>query len=211
MSEPKSRARAITSVLDDVLHWTVRDDRVSFRSDAWALRTPDGTVLIDPLPLDEALAARLAPVQAICLTGGFHQRASWRLREHLGVPVWAPEAASGLDGDPDHRYEADDELPGGLRVLHPPGPAHLHFSFLHERPDGRAALFLGDLLIREDEDSPLMFVPDKLQENPQRTRETVRRLIEEIRPDMLFPAHGPAILERGTAALLEVLARDDQS
>ncbi|GAB4368826.1 MAG: hypothetical protein Kow0062_02310 [Acidobacteriota bacterium] len=208
MSEPKARARAIMPVLDDVLHWTVRDDRIGFRSDAWALVTPDGHVLIDPLPLDDSLLGRLSPVMAICLTGGFHQRAAWRLREHFRAPVWAPEAASGLDGEPDERYEADDILPGGLRALHTPGPAHLHFSFLHERDDNRAALFLGDLLIRPDEDAPLAFVPDRLQENPRRTRETVRMLAEEIRPDILFPAHGPAILERGTAALLDALARD---
>lgn len=211
MSEPRGQARVLEHTRPEVLHWWLNDDRIHFRSDAYALLTDEGSVLIDPLPLDESLLPRLEPVHAIVLTGGFHQRSAWRYRKRFGVPLWAPEMAPGLDFRPDHFYDADEVLPGGLRALHAPGPAHLHFALMHERADGEAALFIGDLLIRPDEASPLAFVPGKLQDNPDRTRETVRQLLEEIRPSILFPSHGAPVLEGASDAMRLALASDAQA
>ena len=210
MSEPRGQARVLEHTLPDLLHWWLNDDRIQFRSDAYALLTDAGSILIDPLPLDESLLPRLAPIHAIVITGGFHQRSAWRYRERFGVPLWAPDMAPGLEFRPDQVYDADDLLPGDLRAIHAPGPAHLHFALLHERPDGGAALFLGDLLIRQDEASPLSFVPGKLQDNPARSRETVRMLLDEIRPDILLPAHGAPILRGGSDAIRLALASDGQ-
>lgn len=207
MSEPKLKARAIAPVVPGILHWSVRDDRIEFRSDAYAVVTPEGTVLIDPLPLEEALVPRLGGVIAICITAGFHQRSCWRFRDMTGAPVWVPEACRGLDASADHRYEADEWLPGGLRALHAPGPAHLHYAFLLDRGASGAALFSGDLLIRPDDDSVFGFVPDKLVENAPRVRESVRELIE-IRPEVLLPAHGAPLATGATDALREALLRD---
>ena len=38
MSEPKSRARRVQGIAPGVLHWTFHDDRIDFRSDAYAVR-----------------------------------------------------------------------------------------------------------------------------------------------------------------------------
>lgn len=207
MSEPKFRARTIHAVVPEILHWTVPDDRIGYRSDAYAVVTPEGTVLVDPLPLEDSLLPRLGRIRAVCLTASFHQRACWRFREASGAPVWAPEAARGLDGTPDHRYEPDELLPGMLRAIHAPGPAHLHFAFLLDRGTGGAALFSGDLLIRSGDDSPLGFVPDKLVENPARTRQSVRDLLE-VQPELLLPAHGAPLLRGATLAMQDALALD---
>ena len=103
MSEPTTFADRIEMPLPGLLHWTLQDDRINFRADAYGLATPDGVVLIDPLPLSEsALSESLDAVAAICLTEGQHQRSAWRYRKRFGAPVHAPEGAHALDESPDH-------------------------------------------------------------------------------------------------------------
>lgn len=200
MSEPRAHAKRIQEISPGIFHWSVHDDRIDYRSDAYALRADEGTVLVDPLPIDASLVSNLGDVAAICLTGGFHQRAAWRYRRVFGAPVWAPEASRGLEEKADHFYESDERLPGGLVALHAPGPAHLHFVFLLERPDHRAALFSADLLIRRTTDDPFGFVPDPLQDNPGRTRESVEALLE-VDADALYPAHGAPLLRGAHEAM----------
>jgi hypothetical protein len=78
MSEPTTFADRVETVVPGILHWTVQDDRIDFRSEAYALSAPGGLVLVDPLPLSESALASLGKVAAICLTAGGHQRSSWR-------------------------------------------------------------------------------------------------------------------------------------
>ena len=55
--------------------------------------SPEGKVLIDPLPLTDAALAEMGKVAAICLTQGHHQRSAWHYRKLFGVPVYAPAGA----------------------------------------------------------------------------------------------------------------------
>src|ERR1044071_4995313 len=77
MSEPRSKARTIEKVAPGILNWLLHDDRIDYRSDAHAVVLRGKTVLIDPLPLTSAALGRLGKVEAICLTGSWHQRAAW--------------------------------------------------------------------------------------------------------------------------------------
>ena len=46
MAEPKTRADAIDRLLPWLLHWSIADERIGgFRSDAYAVETPDGLVV----------------------------------------------------------------------------------------------------------------------------------------------------------------------
>lgn len=210
MSEPKTAADRVDEVVPGVLHWSVVDDRIDHRSEAYAVRTPDGPgglVLIDPLPLDDERTAAIEEegVAAICLTGGFHQRSAWRLAERFGAAIWMPRGAKGLEGEPDHWYDADDRLPGALRALHAPGPTEPHACLMLERSAG-AVLFGADLLMRGD-DGLLAFVPDEHQDEPERTRESVRRLLP-LRPATLCPAHGAPVVQDALGAMKAALAAD---
>ena len=80
MSEPQAQAKKITKIAPGILHWTLKDDRIDFRSDAFAVEEEGRLVLIDPLPLTRSALKRLENVQAICLTGSCHQRSAWRYR-----------------------------------------------------------------------------------------------------------------------------------
>ena len=149
MSEPTTFADQVDEVVDGVVHWTVQDDRINFRSDAYAVETPDGKVLIDPLPLSPEAAAALGKVAAICLTEGQHQRSAWRLRKRLGVPVWAPEGAHQIEETPDHWYVDGDILPGGVRAVETSGFGTVHCALFLEREAGVTVVFSGDLVVRD--------------------------------------------------------------
>ena len=80
MSEPKSVAETVEEVVPGVWRWHVWDDRIDFESDAHAVSDEGGTVLIDPLPLQENALKKLEPIIAICLMAACHQRSAWRYR-----------------------------------------------------------------------------------------------------------------------------------
>lgn len=191
MSEPDARAAEIETISPGILHWGILDNRINNRSDSYAVETPRGKVLIDPLPLEEHLLSELGEVQAICLTGRFHQRASWRYQQHFDVPVYAPhngELHEKFAGEPDELYHEGDLLPGGLEVIHAPGPSEAHYIF-YLRHDIKSAIFTADLLIRESADDYFRFVPDQFMEQPEKTRESVRKILQ-MDVGLLCPNHG---------------------
>jgi len=188
MSEPSAAAESLEYISPGILHWTVEDDRIGNRSDAYALETAFGTIMIDPLPVREDLLDQFKTVQAICLTGRFHQRSSWRYQRHFDVPVYAPENGQGYEGKPDHLYEKGDTLPGGLKVVHAPGPTDAHYNFFLGRSDGNI-MFIADLLIRRSEKDIFKFVPEQYMDNPDITRDSVRNLLH-YSIEMLCPNHG---------------------
>lgn len=189
MSEPTARATEIETVVPGLYHWSLDDDRIGSRTHSHAVETTDGLVLIDPLPLEEDLAGELSESSAICLTGRFHQRSAWRYQGQFEVPVYAPRKGEGYEGAPDHFYDAGDMLPGGLLVVHAPGPTDAHYVFYREHNDHRV-MFIADLLIRHSSDESYRFVPSQFMDNPDITRESVRSLLDwEI--DILCSNHAP--------------------
>lgn len=201
MTEPKGTATELLEIVPGVWHWHLRDERIGgSTSAAHAVATPEGSVLIDPLPLADAALQRLEPVRAICLTAQCHQRSAWRYRQGLGAPVHAPQTRA-MEEEPDARYRADDVLPGGLRVIHTPGPEDPHYSFLLEREPG--VLFCSDLLMERD--GGLAFVPFEYHEDPDATRRSVERLLE-LDFAVLCLDHGRPVADDPKAAIRSVLA-----
>ena len=201
MSEPKTIAPMFDEVAPGILHWTVHDDRIDFRSDAYAIVERGRTVLIDPLPLAESQLDRLGTVTAICLTGSCHQRSAWRYRRRFGARLHAPAGSAGLEERPDLSYHDGYRLPGGLVAHHTPGPARVHYSLLHA--EGGGTLFCADILLSRRH-GQAEFVPDEYQEEPQRTRESVARFLEWSFATICF-AHGEPIT--GRAAVRDALRR----
>jgi glyoxylase-like metal-dependent hydrolase (beta-lactamase superfamily II) len=190
-------------VVPGVLHWTLLDDRIKVRSDAHAVVVEGRTVLIDPLPLDEPALARLGTVDAICLTGSFHQRAAWRYRRQCTARVYAPQGARGLEEQPDVWYGKGDRLPGGLRAIHAPGPTDAHFAFHAAR--GRGVLFCSDSLMHFGRS--VRFIPSKYQDNPALTRRSVRRFLDLSFSTLCFN-HGSPLARGAKAAIRDALKVD---
>jgi hypothetical protein len=203
MSEPQATATETTEVVPGVRHWSVSDDRINgFVSSAHSLATDDGTVLIDPLPLEQAAFAAFGRVNAICLTTSSHQRSSWRLRRELGVPVYVPALARELDEEPDERYGEGDRLPGGLLAVFTPGAGTTQHTFLLEQGPGVA--FVPDLLARPP-GMDVMLTPAEYMHDPQEARRTLEQLLE-LRFDVLCLGHGAPVTTGAHEAIRAALA-----
>ncbi len=205
MSEPRAKARRVETVLPGLFHWSVNDDRIDFRGDGWAVQSGERLVFIDPEPLQAPALEKLGQASDIVLTIQSHQRAAWRYRRRFGAKVYAPQGAEGLEEEPDRWYGEGDGLPGGLRAVHAPGPCQASYALLLDRPEGLVA-FTGDL-VTDDPDGDLTFVAGAFQDEPRRTRESVRRLADQG-VAILCPGHGLPVRGRADRALAELLERD---
>jgi glyoxylase-like metal-dependent hydrolase (beta-lactamase superfamily II) len=206
VTEPRAQAQKIVRVIPTVMRWFVPDDRMGgAESDAYAVVSEGEVVLIDPLPLAETELRKLGEIQAIILTASCHQRSAWRYRRSFGVDVYAPEGAASLEEDPDMSYSGGDALPAGLIAFHAPGPLEAMYALWLTRP--RPVIFLSDLLVHDGSGVPRFFATEQL-EDPWRTRTSVERILDQLPLDVLCFAHGPPILNDGSAALREALERD---
>ena len=193
MAEPKTRAAQINHLLPWLLHWTIEDERIGgFRSDAFAVRTSDGLVVIDPLPLTDELQAQLENVCAIFLTHSNHQRSAWRCRRELGAPVYAPAGANGLDEKPDVWYAETSQLPGGLQAIRATG-FHDACYLVYTHDDGTGVLFCGDLICH-DPGGPYRFPVEPSYFEPMAGQEDARRLMD-LPLTVMCAAHAEPALE----------------
>jgi len=206
MSEPKKKAQR-KKVAEDVLRYTLHDDRIKYESDSFALLTPQGTVLLDPLPLTEKELKRLLPIRAIVLSATCHQRAAWRYRRRFRIKVYAPRGARKGEGKPDVYYSAGDGLPGGLEAVHAPGPTDAHYAF-HLRKGG-GVIFVADLLTHAPGED-VAFVPDRHQDDAKETRRSVRKLLRRKFKVICFN-HGVPITEKAHFAIRNALRRQGPS
>lgn len=190
MTEPKSIATEVEEVVQGIFHWRIHDDRINFVSAAHAVRAPEGTILIDPLPLAPDSLAALGPVAAICLTCGSHQRSAWRLRRELRAAVHAPGLSREIEEEPDERYGDGDVLPGGLRAIFTPGAGTTQHTLLLEEP---SVAFVPDLLL-----FPPSGKLEVLEANWMYDVDAGRRSLEkllELPFSVLCLGHGPPIID----------------
>jgi glyoxylase-like metal-dependent hydrolase (beta-lactamase superfamily II) len=193
VSEPTAVAERTEEILPGLRTWSVHDDRIDFRSDSYAVDAPEGTVLIDPLPLAEDLG----PVAAIVLTAGTHQRSAWRLRRELGVPVWAPDLSKLIDEEPDMRYAEGDTLPGELRPYFTPGAGTTQHTLLRDR-----VAFTSDLFVVAE--GRLSLVPERWAHDIDQARRSARKLLE-LDLDIVCSAHGGAVVGDAKGAIRAAL------
>jgi len=204
MPEPGGTATRVGEIVPDVYQFTLHDDRIDFQSDSFVILERGRAILLDPLPMREKDLEPLGPVEAICLTASCHERSAWRYRRLLKVPVYAPEGGVDFEETPDRWYRAGDQLLGGLLAVHAPGPTEAHYAFYLPRNEG--VVFCADLLTNAG-GVGLAFVPGEYQDEPARTRESVRQLLE-LRFEVLCPNHGDPVMRNVKEAIMQVLERD---
>jgi glyoxylase-like metal-dependent hydrolase (beta-lactamase superfamily II) len=205
MAEPKARAAQIDYLFPWLLHWTIADERIGgCRSDAFALQTPDGLMVVDPLPLTDQFQAKLENVGGIFLTHGNHQRSAWRFGQEFGASVYAPAGAAGLDEEPDVWYDETSTLPGGLQAVRATGfHGACYLVFTHA--EGSGVLFCGDLICH-DPDGPYRFPMEPGYFDPMAGQEDARRLLD-LPLSVLCAAHAVPSLDGCREALQGAISR----
>lgn len=204
MAQPRRTATLVGEIFPRLYRWTMHDGHIDFQRDSYAVIENAHVILIDPLPMRKQDLSRLGIVEAICLTASCHERSAWRYRRQLNVPVYAPAGGVDFEEMPDLWYNTGDHLPGGLIAVHSPGPTEAHYSFYLPRDGG--VVFCADLLTNEGGEG-LAFVSGDYQDEPMRTRESVRRLLD-LDFDMLCPNHGDPIGHGAKDAIRQALAQD---
>jgi glyoxylase-like metal-dependent hydrolase (beta-lactamase superfamily II) len=204
MPEPGGTAKLVGEILPGVYRFTMHDDRIDYESDSYAIIEHGKVILIDPLPMAEKDLKKLGPVEAVCLTGSCHERSAWRYRRELHVPVYAPQGGVDFEETPDRWYKAHDRLPGNLLAVHTPGPTEAHYSFYLEREGD--VVFCADLLTNAGSEG-LAFVSGEYQDEPARTRESVRQLLD-LQFKILCPNHGKPVMRRTKEAITRTLEKD---
>ena len=111
------------TLLPGLSYWGVyqEDRHIDFNGFFW--RHPDGGILIDPMPLDDARCAELdeaGGVATILISNADHLRAALELKERFSATLLAPTVdrarfAAAADSV-DAWFESADELPSGIDV-----------------------------------------------------------------------------------------------
>ena len=92
-------------------------------------------------------------------------------------------------------------------AYHTPGPAMSMYTLWLERP--RSVIFVSDLLTHDEEGTP-RFIDSQYQDEPARTRTSVRRLLEKLPIDVVCFAHGAPIVADAESVLRRALVEDTE-
>jgi glyoxylase-like metal-dependent hydrolase (beta-lactamase superfamily II) len=207
VTEPSERARISMRIAPMTEHWWVHDDRIDgARSDSYSVYTRAGVIFVDPLPLTYAAADRFPAVTYALLTRGCHQRASWRYRYEHGARIIAPRPSWNLLGEPDQHYVEGTRLPADFKAIRTPGPEIDHYSLY--RPGEPSILFIGDLVARWNESTPLRLCQDDPDLAPGISRQSLEKLLDlDLEIDLLCMSHGGYIDEDPKGALVDLYER----
>jgi glyoxylase-like metal-dependent hydrolase (beta-lactamase superfamily II) len=201
VSEPKTVARSVEQVVPGVWRWSIHDERINFLGASYAVTTGESTVMIDPHPLEAGALAELGPVTAIVFTCGSHQRAAWRYRSELGVPVCAPALSREIDEEPDERYGDGDTLPGGLHAVFTPGVGTTQHTLL--LAGDPAIAFVADTVLQYP-DGRVGMVSERFIYDLDEAKRTLGRLLE-LDFGILCLTHGGVLRDDPKATIRAVL------
>ena len=186
-----------------IYHWAARHPHTGIGASSYWV--PQVRVLIDPIAVPEQVDA----VEDILLSNRHHLRDSLAVRERFGATVHAPRAGMHEfdEDDPIEPYDFGDELAGGGAIAYEVGSIC---------PD-EAALYLPSVKALsvadgvQHYDAELGFFSDDLMDEPEKTKEGLkrayRRLTEELDFAHLLPAHGDPIVGEGRERLREFAER----
>lgn len=186
-------------------HWTAAHPRIRIHVSSYYLAAEG--VLIDPIAPEAGVEwfAGHGPPTDVVLTNRHHYRSSGMFVERFGVTVRCVREGLHEFGEDRHvePFDFGDELPGGLVAYQVgaicPDETAL-FLPAHE------ALALADGAVRWVSHGPLVFVPDELMDEPERTREGLRtayRRLAALDFRHLLLAHGEPFVDNGRETLAE--------
>jgi hypothetical protein len=184
-------------------HWTVPHPHIEIEVSSYYLAGE--RVLLDPMVPSDGLAwfEEHGRPEHVLLTNRHHDRDAWRLRDAFGCTVHC--VRNGVhelaDRGPVEAFDFGDELPGGVVAYEVdaicPDETALHVP-------AHRALACADGVVRWTGHQELAFVPDRFMDEPEQTKEGLRRAYRsllELDFEHLLLAHGDPVVGTGKEAL----------
>lgn len=185
--------------------WSTYSDERGMTFNGYAIATPGGTVLVDPVdPGAEGWAGldALAPFDGVHVTNRSHVRAAGDFRARYGVPVRigaADAARAGIDADATLR--GGETLGGAVRVVAAPGKSPGELAFLVPL---RRALVVGDVVIGVPGGELSTYPGEKIDDHAELLRSAARLAALDF--DALLLCDGAPLPVGGRAALRRFVA-----
>lgn len=193
-----------STILQGLRYWSVYQPARCIDFNGFAWQRPDGkTLLVDPMPLDDAQIAGLNDVDWILLTNADHLRAAKELAAELGASIAAPDCdrEALADAGVTAWFGPDQDLPGALSD-------HLDVHWIHGgKTPAEAALRLRSLdavlfgdAVRSHVSGALRLLPDEKVQDAARLRADVAEIAAREAEAVLL-GDGDCIFHGATAAL----------
>ena len=179
--------------------------KIDFNS--YAVKTPDGVALIDPMKPGPSVLRKLdtlgTPI-GIFLTTAHHDRDADWFRKHYGIQIYAHEKAqSDCDTKIDVLALDGEELPGGLKVVPLPGASPGSVAFHLKLAGG--IVMVGDSILHL-RGKGLSLLPAQYLENIRQTRQSLKTLLDLTFKILTF-AHGAPLTEDAKRQLGDFLKK----
>lgn len=172
-------ARRLNEISKHLYGWSSFHGQWKIDFDSYAIKTPDGVVLVDPMKPTPAILKKieaLGELLSVYLTNAHHDRDADWFRKQYQIQVYAHEKAkSDCDTKIDILVLDGERLPGGVRALHLPGSSTSETA-LFAKLDGGIVL-MGDALMNL-RDSGLTLLPDQYLEDRKQAIASLRKLLD---------------------------------
>jgi glyoxylase-like metal-dependent hydrolase (beta-lactamase superfamily II) len=201
-------ARELVQVAPTLFFWQNYDPAVKADLFSTALATPNGSLLVDPIPLHDSQLRPLSQhrsIAGIVVTNANHQRAANCYSDQFSAPIFAQR-----DSFPDRKPSRFVEIGSGTKICDELEVIAIEGAVAGEialyQPANGGTLITGDALINF-EPYGFTFLPRKYCANEKEMRRSLRKLLLYQTERMLF-AHGTPILAGASARLQQLLDAD---
>jgi len=198
----------LVRVAPSLFFWQNYDPAVKADLFSTALATPNGNLLVDPIPLHDSQLRLLSfhcSIAGIVVTNANHQRAATSYSDRFSAPIFAQR-----DVFPDKKPSRFVEIASGTKICDELEVIAINGSVageivLYQSADG-GTLITGDALINF-EPYGFALLPRKYCANEKEMRQSLRKLLLYQAERILF-AHGTPILSGASARLQQLLDAD---
>lgn len=200
-------ATSLIEIAKGLHRWSSFHAQWGIDFDSYALQTPQGVVLVDPIKPGTSVLKKIAalgePV-GIYLTNAHHDRAADWFRKNYQIQIYAHEKAQpDCDTKIDVLVLDGEKLPGGLKAIYLPGATPGGVA-LYTRMNG-GILMLGDSILNH-RDKGLTFLSDQYCEDGRLARRSLQKLLDLSFKIVTF-AHGAPVTENAKKRIAALLRK----
>jgi hypothetical protein len=187
--------------------WSGMHAQWGVQFDSYALQTPDGVVIVDPIQPPPSVIKQIEQLGepiAIVLTNANHDRDADWFRKRYAIQIYAHEKApTDCDAKIDVLIVDNEKLPGQLVAVHLPG-AGIGEIALHSKLDG-GTLVIGDILLNPA-GKGISLLPDDYLEDQKLALKSLTRL-HDLKFNNATFAHGAPITGNADEQILSFLKK----